>query len=174
MGLWYAYQDVLSYETLTLTSTRHHRYDMMQQASEFGAAFEQSLVTSVDLSSRPFTVTTNTTQIKTHTIIVATGADSKWLGVQGEEDYRGGGVSTCATCDGFLYRDQEVVVIGGGDTAMEDALVRDTCMHARPCLFARVCSCVRVYYKPFIRVEHLFAASLRLPMFTQQPVHPLF
>eukprot|EP00038_Savillea_parva_P026327 m.53232 g.53232 ORF g.53232 m.53232 type:complete len:696 (+) comp7435_c0_seq1:40-2127(+) len=98
-------------------------YDMMQQASEFGAAFEQSLVTSVDLSSRPFTVTTNTTQIKTHTIIVATGADSKWLGVQGEEDYRGGGVSTCATCDGFLYRDQEVVVIGGGDTAMEDALV---------------------------------------------------
>mmetsp|Transcript_11593 Transcript_11593/g.29770 ORF Transcript_11593/g.29770 Transcript_11593/m.29770 type:complete len:683 (-) Transcript_11593:194-2242(-) len=98
-------------------------YDMMVQASEFGAVFEQSLVTAVDVSKRPFTVTTNTTSIQTHTIILATGADSKWLGVTGEEQYRGGGVSTCATCDGFLYRDQEVVVIGGGDTAMEDALV---------------------------------------------------
>eukprot|EP00035_Acanthoeca_spectabilis_P021850 m.440577 g.440577 ORF g.440577 m.440577 type:complete len:692 (-) comp18538_c0_seq1:1881-3956(-) len=98
-------------------------FDMMQQASHFGASFEQSLVTAVDLSSRPFTVTTNTTTIKTHTLILATGADSKWLGVEGEEEYRGGGVSTCATCDGFLYRDQDVVVIGGGDTAMEDALV---------------------------------------------------
>jgi hypothetical protein len=97
---------------------------MIQQASLFGAVFEQSLVTSVDVSTRPFTVTTNTTTIKTHTIILATGADSKWLGVAGENDLRGGGVSTCATCDGFLYRDQEVVVIGGGDTAMEDALVR--------------------------------------------------
>ena len=61
--------------------------------------------------------------IKTHTIILATGADSNWLGIEGEQEYRGGGVSSCATCDGFLYREQEVVVIGGGDTAMEDALV---------------------------------------------------
>ena len=55
---------------------------------------------------------------------MATGADSRWLGAPGEYEYRGGSVSSCATCDGFLYRDQHVVVIGGGDTAMEDALVR--------------------------------------------------
>jgi hypothetical protein len=63
--------------------------------------------------------------LQTHTIILATGAYSSWLGVEGENDYRGGGVSSCATCDGFLYKDQHTVVIGGGDTAMEDALVRD-------------------------------------------------
>ena len=68
---------------------------------------------------------------------MATGADSRWLGVPGEYEYRGGGVSSCATCDGFLYRDQHVVVIGGGDTAMEDALVlartssRVTVIHRR-------------------------------------------
>lgn len=97
--------------------------DMMKQAAEFGTSFEQTLVESVDLTSRPFTIVTNTSTIKSHTVIVATGADSIWLGVKGEDFYRGGGVSTCATCDGFLFRDQEVVVVGGGDTAMEDALV---------------------------------------------------
>lgn len=97
--------------------------DMMNQAAEFGTVFEQNMVEEIDVSTRPFTIKTNFTTIKTHTIILSTGADSKWLGIEGEQDYRGGGVSSCATCDGFLYRDQEVVVIGGGDTAMEDALV---------------------------------------------------
>lgn len=68
-------------------------------------------------------VKTNFTTIRSHALILATGADSNWLGVPGELEYRGGGVSSCATCDGFLYKDQEVLVIGGGDTAMEDALV---------------------------------------------------
>ena len=77
----------------------------------------------IDLTSRPYTIKTNSSTFKAHTIILATGADSRWLGVDGEHEYRGGGVSSCATCDGFLYKDQEVVVIGGGDTAMEDALV---------------------------------------------------
>jgi len=81
-------------------------------------------VTSVDFSTgSPFTIFTNTSSFKAHTVIIATGADSRWLGVEGEHEYRGGGVSSCATCDGFLFRDQRVVVIGGGDTAMEDALV---------------------------------------------------
>ena len=95
--------------------------DMMNQAAEFGTVFEQNMVEEIDVSTRPFTIKTNFTTIKTHTIILSTGADSKWLGIEGEQDYRGGGVSSCATCDGFLYRDQEVVVIGGGDTASDDS-----------------------------------------------------
>eukprot|EP00912_Choanoflagellata_sp_UC4_P000477 UC4_evm2s296 len=98
-------------------------HDMMKQAAEFGAVFEQDLVIDVDTSKRPFVIKTNKTEIKSHTIIMATGADSRWLGVEGENKFRGGGVSSCATCDGFLFTDQEVVVVGGGDTAMEDALV---------------------------------------------------
>jgi len=68
-------------------------------------------------------VKTNTTTIETHSIIVATGANSMWLEVPGEYELRGGGVSSCATCDGFLFKGQDVVIVGGGDTAMEDALV---------------------------------------------------
>jgi len=93
------------------------------QAARFGAVFHQDLVLTVDTKARPFTITTNDTEIKTHSIVVATGADSRWLGVEGEWAMRGGGVSSCATCDGYLFADQDVVVIGGGDTAMEDALV---------------------------------------------------
>eukprot|EP00943_MAST-04B_sp_MAST-4B-sp1_P001434 g1434.t1 len=111
--------------------------DMRKQAAEFGASFLQDLVTKVDLSKRPFELYTNDTKFKVHSVIMATGADSRWLGVPGEYEYRGGGVSSCATCDGFLYRDQHVIVVGGGDTAMEDALVlartssRVTVVHRR-------------------------------------------
>jgi thioredoxin-disulfide reductase len=111
--------------------------DMRKQAAEFGTSFLQDLVTKVDLNNRPFEIVTNDTKFKVHSIIMATGADSRWLGVPGEYEYRGGGVSSCATCDGFLYRDQHVIVIGGGDTAMEDALVlartssRVTVVHRR-------------------------------------------
>ena len=111
--------------------------DMRKQAAEFGTSFLQDLVTKVDLNQRPFEIFTNDTKFKVHSIIMATGADSRWLGAPGEYEYRGGGVSSCATCDGFLYRDQHVVVIGGGDTAMEDALVlartssRVTVIHRR-------------------------------------------
>jgi len=75
------------------------------------------------LSSRPFRITTNTSVLIAHSIVVATGADSRWLNVPGEDDLKGGGVSSCATCDGFLFSGKQVVVVGGGDTAMEDALV---------------------------------------------------
>jgi cation diffusion facilitator CzcD-associated flavoprotein CzcO len=98
-------------------------HGMQLQAARFGAVFHQDIVVSVDTKTRPFTVRTNETDIKTHSVVVATGADSRWLGVQGEWEMRGGGVSSCATCDGYLFADQDVVVIGGGDTAMEDALV---------------------------------------------------
>lgn len=96
---------------------------MKRQAMRFEATFEDEAVLSVDLSSRPYTVTTNVSSMRTHTIVIATGADSRWLGVPGEEEYKGGGVSSCATCDGFLFSGKPVVVVGGGDTAMEDALV---------------------------------------------------
>merc|ERR1711871_1319525 len=90
---------------------------MRRQASRFGTGFEFSAVTAVDLSKRPFVVNLNGTELTTQSIIVATGADSKWLDVEGEDQYKGLGVSSCATCDGFLFKDKEVLVVGGGDTA---------------------------------------------------------
>ena len=96
---------------------------MRQQAIEFGTTFEAEMVTGVDVSSRPLKVVTNSSTIETHSIIVATGAESNWLNVKGEYEMRGGGVSSCATCDGHMYRGKHVIVVGGGDTAMEDALV---------------------------------------------------
>jgi thioredoxin reductase len=99
---------------------------MQKQAASFGTLFLEQTVVKVELGAQgggPFVLHTNHSVLKCHTLIVATGADSKWLGVPGEWSFRGGGVSTCATCDGFLFRDKPVVVVGGGDTAMEDALV---------------------------------------------------
>merc|ERR1719399_2671711 len=93
---------------------------MKKQALRFAATFEEEPAMTVDLSRRPLT---NTTTILAHSVVVATGADSRWLNVPGEEDLKGGGVSSCATCDGFLFSGKPVVVVGGGDTAMEDALV---------------------------------------------------
>jgi hypothetical protein len=100
----------------------HVVYEMMKQAAKFGTRFVDELVGDVDLTKRPFEIKLNETTIKTHALILATGADSRWLGVEGEYEYRGGGVSSCATCDGFLYKDRHVVVVGGGDAAMDDAL----------------------------------------------------
>jgi len=97
--------------------------NMREQAIHFGTKFEGVEVVSIDAASRPIRVITNTSVIESHTVIIATGADSKWLGIPGEWELRGGGVSSCATCDGFLFKDKHVVVVGGGDTAMEDALV---------------------------------------------------
>lgn len=96
---------------------------MRSQAADFGAVFEAETVVQVDASKRPFKVITNSSTIETHTIILATGAESNWLGVDGEYEMRGGGVSTCATCDGHFFKDTHILVVGGGDTAMEDALV---------------------------------------------------
>jgi len=96
---------------------------MRQQAIAYGATFEADVVVGIDVSERPLKVKTNSSLIETHSIIVATGAESNWLNVKGEYEMRGGGVSSCATCDGHIYRGKHVLVVGGGDTAMEDALV---------------------------------------------------
>jgi thioredoxin reductase (NADPH) len=95
---------------------------MRKQAARFGAEYVTDNVTSVDLSQRPFTVRTADTEFAGHTIVIATGASAKMLGVPGERELLGHGVSTCATCDGFFFRGQEIVVVGGGDSAMEEAL----------------------------------------------------
>ena len=92
-----------------------------KQAERFDATFLAGDVTRVDFSKRPLTVTTDETTLQTRAVIVATGASPKTLDLPGEKQYSGRGVSYCATCDGFFFRNQEIVVVGGGDTAMEEA-----------------------------------------------------
>jgi thioredoxin reductase (NADPH) len=95
---------------------------MEKQAARFDAEIVAQSATRVDLSSRPFGVWSGDEEWRGRTIIISTGASAKWLGVPGEDRLRGRGVSACATCDGFFFRDRELVVVGGGDTAMEEAL----------------------------------------------------
>jgi thioredoxin reductase (NADPH) len=96
---------------------------MRAQAEHVGTEFVSDIVTSVDLSKRPFTVKTDSGQDWiAETIIIATGAQAKWLGLESESRFQGFGVSACATCDGFFYRNKAVIVVGGGNTAVEEAL----------------------------------------------------
>ena len=96
---------------------------MRQQAAKFDAEFVNGSVTEVDLSRNPFCLSLEDgRELFTRSLIVATGANAKWLGIESEDRYRGKGVSACATCDGFFFRDSQVFVVGGGDTAMEEAL----------------------------------------------------
>ncbi len=93
-----------------------------KQAERFGARLRQIDVTAADFSSSPFRIEVGGDEFTADSVIIATGASAKWLGVPGEDKLTGKGVSACATCDGFFFRDQELVVVGGGDTAMEEAL----------------------------------------------------
>ncbi len=98
--------------------------DQMQaQAEHVGAEIVNDIVLSADLSKRPFRLTTDSGQVwLAETLIICTGAQAKWLGIPSEQKFQGFGVSACATCDGFFYRGKQVVVVGGGNTAVEEAL----------------------------------------------------
>ncbi|MFD2334226.1 thioredoxin-disulfide reductase [Cohnella sp. GCM10020058] len=96
--------------------------NMRKQAQRFGAEFRSGWVTKADLSKRPFTLTVDgKEELQAQSVIVSTGASAKYLGIPGEKDNVGRGVSTCATCDGFFFRGKKIIVIGGGDSAMEEA-----------------------------------------------------
>ncbi len=96
--------------------------DFRSQAERFGAEFVTDDVTSVDFSSRPFRVFVEKDEYRAKAVIVATGASARWLGLESETRLQGRGVSACATCDGAFFRDKPIVVIGGGDSAFEEAL----------------------------------------------------
>jgi thioredoxin reductase (NADPH) len=94
---------------------------MIEHAEKFGAKILRKNVTKVDFSERPFKVWVDDEEFSAQSIIVATGASAKWLGLDSETRLRGHGVSSCATCDGFFFRNKNIAVVGGGDTALEDA-----------------------------------------------------
>ncbi|MEE8497452.1 MAG: thioredoxin-disulfide reductase [Acidimicrobiia bacterium] len=93
-----------------------------KQAERFGTRILRSDVSKVDFSQRPFKIWVGDEVHEAEAVIISTGASARWLGVPGEEKLRGHGVSACATCDGFFFRDSEIVVVGGGDSALEEAL----------------------------------------------------
>jgi thioredoxin reductase (NADPH) len=96
--------------------------NMKQQATRFGAEIQTGHVGKADLSQRPFVLTVGQQEIRTQTLIISSGASARWLGLPHEQQLIGHGVSSCATCDGFFFSGKEIVVVGGGDSAMEEAL----------------------------------------------------
>jgi thioredoxin reductase (NADPH) len=94
---------------------------MRKQAQRFGAECKFESATAVNFTKRPYNVSTDNNTYTADTVIIATGASARWLGIESEQKFMGFGISACATCDGFFYRDKNVIVVGGGDSAMEEA-----------------------------------------------------
>ena len=118
--------------------------DLQQQAKRFGADIRDGIIVKVDFSSKPYVLTTDRgVEIEADSVIIATGASAKYLGLDDEKKYNGQGVSACATCDGFFYRKKTVAVVGGGDTACEEALY-----------LAQLCKKVyMIVRKPYLRAS---------------------
>ncbi len=129
-----------------------------KQAERFGTRIITSNVTSVDFSERPFKVWVGSDLYEADSIIISTGASARWLGIEGEQRLTGFGVSACATCDGFFFREKELVVVGGGDSAMEEALfltkfaTKVTVIHRRDEFRASTIMAERVLNHPKIAV----------------------
>jgi len=129
-----------------------------KQAERFGTRIISSNVTKVDFTERPFTINVGSDEYRGEAVIISTGASARWLGVPGEDTLRGFGVSACATCDGFFFREKELVVVGGGDSAMEEALFltkfasKVTVVHRRDSFRASTIMAQRVLDHPKIDV----------------------
>ena len=129
--------------------------DMKEQAARFGADIRDGSIEKIDFGSRPYHLTDERgNEIEADTVIIATGASAKYLGLADEEKYRGQGVSACATCDGFFYRKRVVAVVGGGDTACEEAMYLSG-----------------LAKKVYMIVRHRISASVHLPASLLVP-HP--
>jgi len=132
---------------------------MENHAREMGAEIVTDIILSLDLSKRPFTATGDSGTVYTaDAVVLATGAQAKWLGLESEQKFQGFGVSACATCDGFFYRGKEIVVVGGGNTAVEEALFltnfasKVTLVHRRDSLRAEKIMQERLFKHPKIQV----------------------
>jgi thioredoxin reductase (NADPH) len=144
------------------------------QAQNFGAEYAHAAVTDADFSTRPFRIAIDDEWIETRTVIIASGASARWLGLESEQRLIGHGVSSCATCDGFFYRDKNIMVVGGGDSAMEEAnfLTRFgkqvTLVHRREDFRASRIMLDRARHNPKIRfvtnsvVEHIYEPADKL------------
>jgi len=132
---------------------------MLQQATKLGVKVIEDHITEVDFSHRPFTLISEQNSYKADSVIIATGASARWLGLENESKFRGFGVSGCATCDGFFYRNRHVAVVGGGNTAAEEALylaniaASVTLIHRRDALRADKIMQDRVFKHPKINIE---------------------
>ena len=132
---------------------------MKIQAEKVGTVIHNEIITDVDFQTKPYTANTDSgIQFKSKTIIISTGAQARWLGIDSEEKFKGYGISACATCDGFFFKDKEVAVIGGGNTAVEEALFltnfasKVTLIHRRDSLRAEKILQERLFKNPKIKI----------------------